>query len=58
MKGFALLCDRLDRALAPPVTDEIQGSVRYIVDGDSLYVDSHDPHNLMLWKTVFSLSGK
>lgn len=29
---------------APPsVIDEMRGSVRYVVDGDSLYIDGHDP---------------
>ena len=32
----------------PPVADEVRGSVRYVVDGDSLYIDGHEPQ-IRLW---------
>jgi len=37
-----------DSVPAPPVTDEVRGSVRYVVDGDSLYITGHEPQ-IRLW---------
>ena len=33
---------------SPSVIDEVNGSVRYVVDGDSLYINGYEPQ-IRLW---------